>query len=765
MLFSKSNKNNTDGAAEEKAADQKAPNKKIIMKAKGVCKSVMAFFERHLWLQCTVIGILLNLAVESLSRHSLISGFAHMVGSPLVFLFNSLIIIVLLSFACFSRHRTFYYLLITALFLGLGITNCVLLYMRITPFEWADLQVVKLSIIKIYMTNFQIILSCLAILGAIVGLIVLFIRLPKKKVLYLRSVIRSGICTVLLVVFIFVFRSTGVLLSEHVKNLANAYKDYGFNYCFFCSALDLGIDKPSQYDSNDVEKMVQRIETASEHNSEVKNAGRTIDGNPNIIFVQLESFFDVNHLNTVAFSENPIPVFTEIQKKYSSGYLNVPSIGAGTANTEFEIISGMSLDFFGVGEYPYKTVMQTKPSESICNDLAEAGYTSHAIHNNTAVFYDRNIVFSNLGFNTFTSMEYMNGLEYTPTGWAKDDVLIGCITDALDSSEGADFVYTITVQSHGKYPDNILNENDITVDGFEDNESEKNAFQYYVNQLKEVDKFIGDLTASLNEREEGSVVVFYGDHLPSFSIEQQDLNNNDLFQTEYVIWDNIGLSKNDVTVDSYELGAYVMGKVGIDNGLLTKLHQNFKNDGQKYLKWLEVLEYDMLYGEQFAWGGSKGYPYKQTDLKMGVKDITISGVEYNADSKQITVTGQNFTPFSTVFIDNDKYDTKMIDPDTLTADDAKIKAGAKIYVVQIDESGKKLSSSPAYFIGGTEEHPTVTASSEKIVFKSRSIQTTTILLIVIITVIAVAIIIKIIVYIKSRRLLKNAGDQKDDLVK
>lgn len=741
-------------------------NNKIYIKAKNVWKAVVSFFDRHLWLQCTVIGILLNLTVESLSRHSLLNGLMHSFTSPLVFLFNSLIIVTLLSFAAFSRHRTFYYLLISAVFLGLGITNCVLLYMRITPFEWADLQVVKLSIIKIYLTNFQIILSVSAIIGAIAGLIVLFIKLPKKKVFYVRSIIRSAVFSVLLAVSLFAFRNSGILLSEHVKNLANAYRDYGFNYCFFCSALDLGIDKPSQYDADDVDKMVRSIEAASERNNEVKNAGRTIDGNPNIIFVQLESFFDVNHLNNVSFSEDPIPVFTDIQEKYSSGYLNVPSIGAGTANTEFEIISGMSLSYFGVGEYPYKTVLQTKPSESICNDLAEAGYKSHALHNNTAVFYDRNIVFANLGFDTFTSMEYMNGLEFTPTGWAKDDVLIGCINDALDSSEGADFVYTITVQSHGKYPDNIASEDDITVTGFEDDESEKAAFQYYVNQLHEVDAFIGNLVDSLDKRGEGSVVVFYGDHLPSFSIEQSDLNNNDLFQTEYVIWDNIGLSKTDTTVNSYELGAYIMGKVGIDNGLLTKLHQNFRNNNEKYHKWLEVLEYDMLYGEQFAWGGTDNYPYKQTNLKMGVKDITVSGVEYDAENKRLTVSGQNFTPFSTVFIDNEDYETEMVSTDVLTASNARIKAGSKIYVVQIDESGKKLSSSTAYYIGGTEKHPTVTASSEQIVFKSRSIQTTTLLLIVILVIIVAGMTTKIILYIKSKKSHQQTQEpDNNDLVK
>lgn len=48
-------------------------------------------------------------------------------------------------------------------------------------------------------------------------------------------------------------------------------------------------------------------------------------------------------------------------KEYSSGYYKVPSVGAGTANTEFESITGMSLHYFGPGEYPYKSILKELP--------------------------------------------------------------------------------------------------------------------------------------------------------------------------------------------------------------------------------------------------------------------------------------------------------------------------------------------------------------------------------------------------------------------
>ena len=73
---------------------------------------------------------------------------------------------------------------------------------------------------------------------------------------------------------------------------------------------------------------------------------------PNIIFLQLESFFDMNNLKNVKLSKNPVPYFEKLMKNYPSGYLNVPIVGAGTVNTEFEVMTGINLDFFGPGEYP-----------------------------------------------------------------------------------------------------------------------------------------------------------------------------------------------------------------------------------------------------------------------------------------------------------------------------------------------------------------------------------------------------------------------------
>ena len=86
---------------------------------------------------------------------------------------------------------------------------------------------------------------------------------------------------------------------------------------------------------------------------------------PNIIFIQLESFFDATTVKNLKVSEDPIPTFHKIQKEYTSGYLKVPVYGAGTINTEFEVITGMNMDYFGTGEYPYRSILHKTTCDSV----------------------------------------------------------------------------------------------------------------------------------------------------------------------------------------------------------------------------------------------------------------------------------------------------------------------------------------------------------------------------------------------------------------
>src|SRR5699024_6018787 len=334
------------------------------------------------------------------------------------------------------------------------------------------------------------------------------------------------------------------VLSNYFGNIAFAYEDYGYPYCLATTIFNTGISCPRDYS----EKEIARIEETESDLPETDT-----EDLPNIVFVQLESFFDPELVNYLDISDDPIPNFRKLMEEYTSGYYKVPSVGAGTANTEFESITGMSMHYFGPGEYPYKSILKETTCESAPYVLKELGYSTHAIHNNEANFYSRKSIFPNLGFDTFTSAEYMpEEDDKNSLGWTRDRVLTDEIIKCLDSTEDQpDYVYTISVQGHGAYPEEpILEDPEITVAGAA-TEEKNNQWEYYVNEIHEMDEFVGELVAALEDYPEDVVLVMYGDHLPTMGLEVEDLENKYLFQTQYVMWDNFGLEKDDVNLAAY----------------------------------------------------------------------------------------------------------------------------------------------------------------------------------------------------------------------
>ena len=108
--------------------------------------------------------------------------------------------------------------------------------------------------------------------------------------------------------------------------------------------------------------------------------------------------------------------------------------------------------------------------------------------------------------------------------------------------------------------------------------------------------------------------MFFGDHLPSLDIEEEKLAC-DLFETEYLIWSNTGLEKQDRNLNAYQLSAYVQERLGLCSGTLAALHQHYNYDitNEEYERALELLEYDMIYGDMHVYGGQ--CPYNKTDLR------------------------------------------------------------------------------------------------------------------------------------------------------
>lgn len=640
-----------------------------------------------------LISVLLILVIEVLARHSLTDGIRFVWDHPFLILLSAAILTAFYALALLVPKRNFVWLCITVVIVGLAVTNSILLCFRITPLAATDIALLTsvFEIMGIYLTVWQIILLVLLVLVVIAGLIYLGIRMKKQVYHPLLAVCNAVISILAVVLMIHIGDARGWLQTEFA-NLPDAYADNGFVYCFTRSLFDRGISKPDTYDEDTVDNILEDMK---------KQTTNEVGEKPNIIFIQLESFMDLKRMQGVTYSEEPTPVYSSLRKTCPGGFLKVPSVGAGTANTEFEILTGMTLDYFGAGEYPYKTVLQDETCESMAYNLRELGYRTGVLHNNTGSFYSRNKVFANLGFDYFVSSEYMENLSYNPIGWAKDKVLTGQIQHILKATSEPDLIYTITVQDHGKYPTELLENPHIKVSGFApEDEGRQNAFTYYVNQCHETDAFLGSLIATLNAFEEPVVLVLYGDHLPNLDITEEELASGNLFQTEYVIWSNkkmledYELSKKNENLYAYQLSAHVLKLFGMNNGLLTKFHQMYHNY-DNYKSNLKILQYDMLYGKKEVYDGLS--PYEPTDLQMGFDPIRITDVSSVGGS--VYVMGKNFTESSFVFIDGKKQDTVFLNENTLMVSDKELEGGEEVYVAQLTEVSAQLSSTEVFIYG------------------------------------------------------------------
>lgn len=650
---------------------------------------VYAFMNRFSLIFHALLACIINFVIEAISRHSVVAAWDYMTGTPMVFLYNAFMIFVTFSIVYLFKRRIFVRMIIGAIWVILGIANGYILLKRVTPFNAQDLKIAGdgIALINNYCNGFEVVVIVVGAVALLIWLISMWRRGGQYagKIHHIAALIGIIVCGVLYT-FVTNIAIDKRVVSTYFGNIAFAYEDYGLPYCFSASLFNTGISEPNGY----TKKAMAKIDKDGELNQTATS--RSSDELPNIIVVQLESYFDVANAEFFTTSEDACPNLHNLYQNYSNGYFKVPSVGAGTANTEFEVLTGMNLRYFGPGEYPYKTYSKKHPTESAATALASLGYGTHALHDNTGNFYSRANVFNNMGFDTFTSKEFMNVLQTTENGWAKDEILTQHIMEAMDTTKQEDFVFTVSVQGHGNYPETQVIENPkIKVEGIED-EALKNKWEYYVNQVYEMDQFVGDLIKAVEERNEPSVVVFYGDHLPTMGLKAEDLKSRYLYNTNYVIWDNIGLQKQDKNIPAYQLMSEVLNRLDIHSGTVFNYHQQRKGT-KNYLSDLELLQYDILYGKQYVYNGKA--PITEGHMVMGIRNVSLSSIVPQLNSGY-SLYGENFTKYSRVYVNGEKQKSSFLNNTRINLSETELKDGDVIQVGQVGSSDTIFRMSDKY---------------------------------------------------------------------
>jgi phosphoglycerol transferase MdoB-like AlkP superfamily enzyme len=233
---------------------------------------------------------------------------------------------------------------------------------------------------------------------------------------------------------------------------------------------------------------------------------------PTVIMVMSESFFDATRLPNVKFVDDPIPNVRRLQAQHASGTLFPPVFGGGTANTEFEVLTGHSMRFLPEGSVPYQQYLHRK-HPSLASLYAAQGYETVAVHTFHRWFWERDQVYQHLGFERFVGLEDMP--EPVLAGsYPSDEMLTAQLIEQFEKRTRPLFMYGISMEAHGPYQAARYPRQTVRFEGPLDADA-RDQLSSYVDSAHNADRELGVLVDYFSRVETPVFIVFFGDHLPS----------------------------------------------------------------------------------------------------------------------------------------------------------------------------------------------------------------------------------------------------------
>ena len=331
-------------------------------------------------------------------------------------------------------------------------------------------------------------------------------------------------------------------------NVPRVFDETGFVYCFLHNVGLYEVEKPDGYSRAEAENWV--AETAPRTEEPLK---------ANVIFVQCEAFSDVfdNPVFTYASEDNPMYWFHQVESspRACSGRIVVSNFGAGTANTEFDVLTGMQTNMLNSTPTSALRVVHKNVS-TLARTFQRQGYDSWFMHPGERWFYNRESVYHYFGLDNQTFREDFSQLSYKGS-WPSEDCfrqeLIKYYEAQQMSSDAPWFAFTVTVQNHQAYPwskyDFRVPDAQISIPVSDD---AMENLSVYAEGIRDSSKMLWDLTQYFDGQKEPVILVFWGDHLPAMGAnfgayreigmtigDESNLQSAlDTYSTPYVIWSN-----------------------------------------------------------------------------------------------------------------------------------------------------------------------------------------------------------------------------------
>ena len=377
--------------------------------------------------------------------------------------------------------------------------------------------------------------------------------------------------------------------------------------------------QPECYSKEAVQKIVQKYKKIAEEKN--KNRKKLSDEKVNVVYVMSESFIDPKlgkHLYDYGNKE-PIPYTKKLKKSQSSGWAASSEYGGGTANVEFEALTGLS-NFF-LNSIPYTSIVPAnKDTPSIVKNFNENGYKTIAMHPYNRNMYRREVVYPNLGFQEYKSADdFKNNLKIDNSKYISDESAFNEVLAELKNSQKPKFIHLVTMQNHMPYEENAYSEHNFSVNARNGaNPENAKTIQAYLEGISRSDKAMKNFISEIKKLNEKTIVVFWGDHWPGIYGEmfEKELNKNDIRRTPLFVYSNFEKEKQDLGTSSLiynqilALNAFD-SKLSPFQYLLSDLREKYPtltkqfvkaNEKSDILKDFEMIEYDISSGNKYSLG-------------------------------------------------------------------------------------------------------------------------------------------------------------------
>ncbi|MGE7632006.1 LTA synthase family protein [Bacillus paramycoides] len=560
------------------------------------------------------------------------------------FIFSLLVIYAIYVFVYSVLGKFFLSVILTSCTLViLGIVNHLKLIFRGDPLYPSDFTQIghMQSVIPMVMDYFSWGYILLVIVSVVACILVgMYVRK------YIQNVkVHAGVRVLFIIGSVFVLYAYGNFTNTFMNKwfqksgiefvLWNQNENYASNgfVLGFISNLDTTVmEKPKDYSKENMLQIAKDIKKQYSSNIGAQKQKEK----PNIIFVMSESFWDPTKLTNLSFSEDPLPNLHHYIESFPGGQTISPAFGGNTANVEFEALTSYSMSLLKPGSIPYQQVVTNKVEiPSITRTLKKEGYYTSAIHSFGRSFFKRDDVYKVLGFDKFNAQDTMENVE-VDGDYISDLSMSKEIIAELEKQKKPTFVHAVTMQNHFPFTEGRFGENQIEISGLE-NEESKAELETYTEGLRRSDEALQYLIEQLDNLDRPTLLVFFGDHLPSLGTnkslyketgyitnEKTPSERLAMAQTPLLMYANFDIPNDNLgLVSPIYFSNLVLDYAGLNKvpfyQFLSKLYEEIPvlrdelkigKDGEaiksltakqkEMLKQYELIQYDLLIGKQYS---------------------------------------------------------------------------------------------------------------------------------------------------------------------